>query len=134
MTMTLLWKHMNRSSPSPSVSSSSSSSHRIRHDSRRRRRRRSCVMSLCFYMAYFLVFLSNHGTTGRNVSFVHAQPSASQQRCGCADCTSAILNGDARGETCNDRIDARMISQSVNETEACEWVAQTYPLDCGPQW
>lgn len=55
-------------------------------------------------------------------------------RCGCADCTVEVLNGDAQGETCNQRIDARMESESENEREACEWVARTYPLDCGPQW
>eukprot|EP00977_Amphora_coffeiformis_P006849 scaffold1501_cov158-Amphora_coffeaeformis.AAC.4 len=72
---------------------------------------------------FLLVFLSTE-----------VQVYAQQHRCGCADCTPLIFNSDAQGQTCSERIDARMTSQSVTETEACEWVAQTYPLSCGPEW
>ena len=54
-------------------------------------------------------------------------------RCGCTTCTEDILNADANGETCETRIDA-LIERGFNETEACQFAAEQYPLACNPGW
>ena len=53
------------------------------------------------------------------------------QRCGCQDCTEAVLATDAKGRTCGQRIDDRL-AIFPNETLACTFVAEYYPLACGP--
>ena len=53
--------------------------------------------------------------------------------CGCDNCTAAIFATDAEGDTCQARIDERLLSGS-NETEACALASEKYPLTCGPYW
>lgn len=59
---------------------------------------------------------------------------AQDTRCGCQDCTSNVLNNDANGQTCRERIDDRITSLGVTEVEACTTIAFFYPLQCGPGW
>lgn len=54
--------------------------------------------------------------------------------CGCNDCTADILQNDAGGETCLERIQTRITTLGDEELVACTQVAATYPTSCGPQW
>jgi hypothetical protein len=55
------------------------------------------------------------------------------QPCECNDCTAEILNNDAKGKTCGQRIaEQRQQGEEISATEACRIVAQAYPWDCGP--
>lgn len=58
---------------------------------------------------------------------VHAQA-----RCDCFACTDDILTADARGQTCESRID-EAISGGATELDACADIATRYPMECGPE-
>lgn len=54
--------------------------------------------------------------------------------CGCQqDCTAEMLQQDANGQTCLERIQTRILSLGNTELEACTAVAASYPTQCGPQ-
>ena len=54
--------------------------------------------------------------------------------CGCNNhCTQAVLQNYAGGQTCLTRIKSRLWF-GESEEEACTYVAERYPLQCGPQW
>ena len=63
-----------------------------------------------------------------------AQATQQQPRCGCTDCTEAILGLSAGDETCGSKIEARVNDRGENEATACASVSQSYPLECGPFW
>lgn len=61
-----------------------------------------------------------------------AAPTAWKLTCGCKDCIQDILQRDARGETCEERIMKEMNDGGLEEMEACFKVATYYPIECGP--
>jgi hypothetical protein len=58
-------------------------------------------------------------------------PPTPEIRCGCNDCTEAIWNTDAGGDTCGNRISWLQTAKGYSEEDACRLIADAeFPLQC----
>lgn len=56
-----------------------------------------------------------------------------ENACGCLDCTASVLDRNANGYTCQERISYLVEQESFTEHDACTKIATQYPWSCGPE-